>query len=93
MPNPIIERAARVLAKAEYPNQPESWHDENWHEWSETSRTVLRAIREPSEEMNDAGGDVGDNLTSFAKDGSAFLQMDAGTKIWQAMIDAALGEE
>lgn len=44
-----IERAARVLAKDQYPEQPSTWHDAAWREYVPTVQAVLQAIREPVE--------------------------------------------
>ena len=79
MPNPIIERAARALCQLD--GHPENISFEGaprWQDYVEEACAVLRAIREPSEEMIEAGAELDTSLP---------------TRMWPAMIDAALGEE
>ena len=59
------------------------------------ARAVLRAIREPSEGMVAAGGNV-QWWESIGDDGETIetrLYPDDVPRVWQAMIDKALGEE
>ena len=51
------------------------------------ARTAIAAMREPTDEMNDAGADKCDG--GCAEESCQFGFMG---KIWTAMIDAALGE-
>lgn len=80
MSDPIIKRAARALAEADgVPSEA----DDLYH--AMRVRTVLRAIREPSEAMVRAGAEP-----VFAGSG---VKADAkALEVWQAMIDAAMGE-
>ncbi len=97
-PNPIIERAARELAQqaekyrphntapAMIPPEPEL----DWEAFVPQVQAVLRATREPSEAMVQAG-DVADYECT---EGISMLQLGIDPAIvWQAMIDAALGDE
>lgn len=89
MTSPIIERAARAIdpeaferADADAINGPH--FDARRREAVETARAVLRAIREhPSHAMLSAGGEA-----VYDQSGDTSV-----IEIWQAMIDAALGEE
>jgi len=58
----------------------------------EEVRTVLTAVREPSEAMAEAGS--GADLTESGYDLSyvVYLAEDGATECWQGMIDAALAE-
>lgn len=61
------------------------------------AKAVLRAIREPSEGMKDAGGFVTSAMENrkrweVAKMGDRRFSEQFATETWQAMIDAALGE-
>ena len=86
MSNPIIERAARAICDR-YGYDPDSDDqlgfaevgDVNWNMFEDDARAVLRAIREPSEGMVEAGGAGGD--------------WPHARETWVSMIDAALGEE
>ena len=53
-----LERAARALAKEEYPEQPQEWHDDCWRSWEGQARAVIEAIREPSDAVYQAGFDA-----------------------------------
>lgn len=99
MPNPIIERAARAIIQ-------QLGVDGLIHEAGgklsvdgvvpeHLARAVIRAIREPSEGMIEAGGNV-QWWESIGDDGETIetrLYPDDVPRVWQAMIDAALGEE
>jgi hypothetical protein len=82
----IIERAARALAAYEYGDG----FDEPWEPFVGMAKEVLRAIREPSEGMVRAANESDyDNI-----EGCSLEQLDLDIRIpWQAMIDAALGED
>lgn len=80
-----IERAARVLARREYPEQPDAWIDENWPEWLGDVRAVLLAIREPSKAQLSAA-------RNHVDDWDRALVDFESTQIYQAMIDEALKE-
>jgi hypothetical protein len=84
MPNPIIERAARALSLRIYETET------SWPECADDARAVLRAIREPSEGMREAG-EYDD--CSPPGTGGKYISEDDAQMVWQAMIDAALGEE
>lgn len=72
-----IERIARLLAKDEFPQLSQEWHDEAWTEWLPLTRAVLQAIREPTDAMLQAADNV------------EYAPWSSG---WAAMIDAALDE-
>ncbi|UAB76969.1 hypothetical protein INR77_08920 [Erythrobacter sp. SCSIO 43205] len=83
MTNPIIERAARAIVAADN-RDPDAIHPlglgkPQWQHYTKQAEAVLRAIREPSEEMIKAGSCGGD--------------WPHASETWQAMIDAALGDE
>jgi len=84
----IIERAARALWEADgsptiavmpSPNQTVAYRPD-WPKYYEKARAVLLAIREPSEAMRSA---------AIANNG---IGPHTATVVWQAMIDAAMGE-
>ena len=81
-----LERAARALAKEEYPDQPQEWHDDCWRSWEGSARAVIKAIREPSEEQRVAGMAA----PNYIEDQTS--RRGAGN-IYIAMIDALLEEE
>ena len=78
-----LERAARVLAKREYPDQPDEWHDSVWREYLDDAGAVVAAIREPSDLMGLGLGKMGGEY----RPGS-----HSASQIWRAMIDAMLEE-
>lgn len=95
MPNPIIERAARA-ASEEFARQNSGvivGEGGDLLDPAAMARAVLLAIREPSEAMVAAGGNVewwetiGDNGETV----ETSLSPDNVQRAWQAMIDAALG--
>lgn len=72
-----LERAARALCKRN------CGADDNWPIWFNDARAVLLAIREPSNEMIDAGRDVGP---------AAPYGLHEVRERWETMIDKALEE-
>jgi hypothetical protein len=74
----IIERAARALARRDS-NGPGD--ESEWPSYTNDVRAVLRAIREPSEGMVEA----------YLRPKK--MKFDGAVATWQAMIDAAMGEE
>ena len=96
-----IERAARALAKIDYPDQPQSWHDGAWREWVEPARAVIEAIREPSEGMVEAVVEEPTHLygqggrdEQYQRDMCAAVAAErfALANRWGHMIDALLEE-
>lgn len=86
----IIERAARALARRDS-NGPGD--ESEWPSYTNDARAVLRAIREPSEGMVK---DACARKFEVSADGYSHhggLYPDSAAETWQAMIDAALGEE
>jgi hypothetical protein len=69
-----LERAAKAIAKRNYPGASEADIEEMWGGYVDDARTVLEAIREPSEGM----------LEPFGIH-KARMKMN-----WKAMIDAIL---
>lgn len=89
----IVERAARAAQAAQDENLGGGiigpWEDtpeSTKAEWRSVIRALLRAIREPSEKMHEAAE------IEFAL-GLPTSPWDKSDAIWQAMIDAALGEQ
>lgn len=83
MADSIIERAALLACKADFAARKVG-HEAGSRHWSfSVVRAVLQAIREPSEAMLE----IGANCASTTP-----LPTTAGL-IWQAMIEAALGED
>ena len=86
--NPIIERAARALARRDS-NGPGD--ESEWPSYTNDARAVLRAIREPFDAFDEPLAQAGASVLSG---GSDHWQHKQNAKlVWQAMIDAALGEE
>lgn len=91
-----LERAARSLYRSaphDYdPNQ--MGEDATWPDLVDQASAVLTAIREPSEGMLEAGGNVewwetiGDNGETV----ETSLSKGDVPRVWTAMIDAALSE-
>ena len=81
----MIERVARVIHE-----QAEPWDafDVDRVIWIKIARAAIAAMREPTDEMNDAGADKCDG--GCAEESCQFGFMG---KIWQAMIDTALEEK
>jgi hypothetical protein len=87
----MIERVARALFDDEWPGEPleEEW-DHNRDAWRQKARAAIEAMREPTKAML---GDQGqpdprfDDL-DYRLEPSEYPR--ALTKIWEAMIDAAL---
>ena len=78
-----LERAARALAYG-------TGVEDDWPQWIPAARIVLLAIREPSEAMIKSGTDV--PCDDFVSGGLIYSTDDEAKAIYQAMIDAALGE-
>lgn len=87
-----LERAARTLFRADYPDQINEaleieelgmipWERREWW-YYDTARALLLAIREPSEAMEDA-----------ASDRDTLGYDPPPSQVWLAMIDAALAEK
>lgn len=86
-----LEKAARALCELDG-NPPGAVMDGKplWQDFLPEVRTVLQAIREPSEEM-EAAADALENVACASGDsGDGVLLNDGAERIWQAMIDAAL---
>lgn len=79
MENDVIERVARALFKMfrSVPPLGDAWRD-----YVDDARTILAAIREPSEGMKRAGWTSDLPYTPS-------VRVDV---VWQAMIDAALSD-
>lgn len=81
MTDTMIERVARRLAQLEV-GEGERLADAFWHQFIGDARSVLTAMREPTEAMIEAAYAV-------EPDGRVPALSDA----WTAMIDAALAED
>lgn len=81
----IVERAAHAMFVAA--NHPQDWNapaaETLRKAYRENARIVLRAIREPDEEMIGAADDLTDIHANIHP---------TGTEVWHTMIDVALDE-
>lgn len=75
----MIERVARALARANFPPASDRDIDDMWDGWVVEAETAIKAMREPTTAMIEAGEAV-DGTVSAAP-------------VWAAMIDAALKGE
>jgi hypothetical protein len=74
----MIERVAKVLCAAEYGDKNATYADMPlWKNYEETARDIIRAMREPTDAMNEAASNA---------DADGFRALD----IWDHLIDAAL---
>jgi len=93
----VVERVARALVNAHAPDNSQTlrevldWFDNEWPlscDFNElalaAARAAIKAMREPTEEMMDAGWEAPSNV-----DCAGPLSADMRAP-WQAMIDAAL---
>ena len=88
----MIDRVARALFNATY-GTPPSGNDALWadlwlkerEDFMRKARAAIGAMREPAEDMVDAGDDI-DGHTVYDQAASAASH-------WRAMIDAAMGEK
>lgn len=93
MPKSPLERAARALCELDN-NPPCATMDGRplWMDYLPEARAVLRAVREPSRVMTDAGGEVEYAGESDGEDVNVSAGNYAAGVIYRAMIDAALAE-
>ena len=88
----MIERVAKAMAENDSGPMDSALFAIHWREFGEdyidSARTAIAAMREPTDEMNDAGADKCDG-GGCAEESCQFGFMG---KIWTAMIDAALEE-
>lgn len=89
----MIEKVARALYKECFKDRSQvltpNWEDIGsiyQNSWMEAAKATIGAMREPTEEMVDAGG-----LIEAHKD-CIFIHDDKATEVFQIMIDAALKE-
>lgn len=85
-----IERAARALCSLD--DNPENATMDGkplWEDYLPEVHAVLRAIREPSEEMIEAGSEITSHISS--EESVESLGKDAADT-WRVMIDVALSE-
>ena len=85
MTNPVNERVARALFEATHNMQSGwRWHDDHLHaQWVGYARAAIAAMREPTEEMVEAGWQEGM---------AGFGEGEECEPVWRATIDAALKE-
>lgn len=89
MPNSTIDRLAELLA--DQAGRPWGTIDHILkQEYRAAARSILTALREPTEDMVRAAMSVG-MLQAREGDATSFYPDDRG--IWQAMVDAALERE
>jgi hypothetical protein len=83
----MIERVARAMARQRAAEWPEEYSevDRIWHHFTGLARAAIAAMREPTDTMDDAGG----NTFEYYAHSASLLDADA-TVCWRAMIDAAL---
>lgn len=91
----MVERASRAMCRLYYtkrrldpvsPKEIDRLVDEMWESWADEARAAIEAMREPTEEMCDAGGAY---LNGFdALGGHTVAYAARGT--FEAMIDTAL---
>jgi len=78
----MIERVARAIFRADYPEEGEgseiAW-EKRAHWYSEAARAAIEAMREPTEEMSEAG-----NVPTYQ------WVDNTADDVWSRMIDAAL---
>lgn len=78
----MVEKVAEALWAAQEPRQTAWAREIHRRDYERLARAALEALREPTEAMLDA---------SFIDDGrGSDVDWVLATKVWQAMIDAAL---
>jgi hypothetical protein len=79
----MVDRVMQAALKAAYPRVPfERWTDVTQDDWRHIARAAIKAMREPTAAMVEAGNVVG----GF----DAYRQEWNTAAIWQSAIDAAL---
>jgi hypothetical protein len=91
----MVERVARVLARHYDLLEHGVASDATWQGWTDAARAAIEAMREPTDAMLDAPGDllcaIGDQAEYEGKFMAGFDDIeDASEAIWKQMIDAAL---
>ena len=76
----MLERVARGMAQRDYPDQPKSWHEIVWPEYSDAARAVFVDMRGPTREMLEAVDD---------EDSDKYVARGRAISAWTAMLDAA----
>lgn len=77
----IIERIARALAKRNYPAFNDADIDEMWEGWSEDAATAIKAMRDPTPEMIEAGDDRSGE--AWICEGIPDDVIEAGIEAWE----------
>jgi len=85
-----LERAARALCASQGDDWEREGHEGLLKNYSTHARAVLMAIREPSEGMLSAGGDV--PCDDYISGGVIYSTTAETRAVWQAMLDSALEE-
>lgn len=84
--NKFVDKAAEALFMEDHPTAThEEWLRHNPTSYHRKVRAVIAAMRECTDEMNDAGADKCDGGEAEKSCHCGFMG-----KIWTAMIDAAL---
>ena len=87
MADEMIERVAKALY-AHATGNTDDWYMTNPTPWHKAARAAIEAMRQCTDEMNDAGSDQCDGGEAEESCRCGFMG-----KIWTAMIDAALKPE
>ncbi len=86
-----IERAAQAMHASAQPEWP--WDDPDCAPlrkiYRDAARAMIAALREPSDEMNEAGAEITSNV---GQSESRYAYQDDAANTWRSMIDAALAE-
>ncbi|TDH35680.1 hypothetical protein E2A64_10085 [Pseudohoeflea suaedae] len=90
----MVERVARAIANeahkgGDYGMTGDDAYDRRPEEFTALARAAIEAMREPTKGMEDAPSDA---EIDFGPGGSGDLDASP-LNVWQAMIDAALGEK
>lgn len=83
MSQSVIERVARAIAgsaAAAFGDRAIHYVENNWGAYTNQARAAISALREPSQDMADAGVNARESHGSVAS-------------VWEAMTDAALKED
>lgn len=94
----MVERVARAMCnqylKRLHDNETrrEAVVEYEWHEWEGEAIAVIKAMRDPTARMTEAGLAAAWNEIN-ADIGTVEIQTAIGRTVWHYMIDAAIGEQ
>ena len=96
MAESMIERVARALFEADYPN-PGEVEEGSWEtgrvSYLQSARAAIDAMREPTDAMKSAAKAYRDEWPQDQVDEPADFFAETFTKQWDAALDAALKEQ